>query len=136
MSKTLTQQDALIHVMVMMSAVDRSMSDSEMERIGKLIRVLPVFADFDQDRLVPVAQQCAMLISGPEGLDITLELVREALPQRLFDTAYALAVDVASVDLSLRTEERRLLDLLRQRLGLDKLVCAAIERAAEARLRR
>ena len=136
MSKTLTQQDALIHVMVMMSAVDRSMSDSEMERIGKLIRVLPIFADFDPDRLVPVAQQCAVLISGPEGLDITLELVREALPQRLFDTAYAIAVDVASVDLSLRAEERRLLDLLRQRLGLDKLVCAAIERAAEARLRR
>ena len=136
MPKALTHQEALIHVMVMMSAVDRAMSDEEMERIGKLSRILPVFDDFDPESLVPVARSSATLLSAPEGLDILLELVREALPQRLFETAYALAVDIAAVDRSVRTEELRLLALLRDRLGLDKLVCAAIERGAQARMRR
>ncbi|KQS65232.1 Tellurite resistance protein TerB [Rhizobium sp. Leaf371] len=135
MPKALTHQEALIHVMVMMSAVDRAMSDEEMERIGKLSRILPVFDDFDPESLVPVARSSATLLSAPEGLDILLELVREALPQRLFETAYALAVDIAAVDRSVRTEELRLLALLRDRLGLDKLVCAAIERGAQARMR-
>ncbi|TCM56131.1 hypothetical protein C8J36_103501 [Rhizobium sp. PP-F2F-G48] len=136
MPKALTHQEALIHVMVMMSAVDRAMSDEEMERIGKLSRILPVFDDFDPESLVPVARSSATLLAAPEGLDILLELVREALPQRLFETAYALAVDIAAVDRSVRTEELRLLALLRDRLGLDKLVCAAIERGAQARMRR
>lgn len=135
MSRTLTHQEALIHVMVMMSAVDSAMSDEELERIGKLSRILPVFDDFDAEDLVPVAQRCATLLSAPEGLDILLELVREALPPRLFETAYALAVDIAAVDLDVRSEELRLLALLRARLGLDKLVCAAIERGAQARMR-
>lgn len=135
MSRTLTHQEALIHVMVMMSAVDSAMSDEELERIGKLSRILPVFDNFDAEDLVPVAQRCATLLSAPEGLDILLELVREALPPRLFETAYALAVDIAAVDLDVRTEKLRLLALLRDRLGLDKLVCAAIERGAQARMR-
>lgn len=136
MSQALNHQEALIHVMVMMSAVDSAMSDEELERIGKLSRILPVFHDFDPGSLVPAAQRCATLLSAPEGLDILLELVREALPRRLYETAYALAVDIAAVDLDVRTEELRLLALLRDRLGLDKLVCAAIERGALARMRR
>ncbi|KQR77848.1 Tellurite resistance protein TerB [Rhizobium sp. Leaf384] len=136
MSQALTHQEALIHVMVMMSAVDRAMSDEEMERIGKLSRILPVFDDFDPESLLPVARSSATLLSAPEGLDILLELVREALPPRLYETAYALAVDIAAVDRNVRTEELRLLALLRDRLGLDKLVCAAIERGAQARMRR
>jgi tellurite resistance protein len=136
MPNTLSHHEALIHVMVMMSAVDRAMSDEELERIGKLTRILPVFDDFPVERLLPVAQHSAALLSAPEGLDITLELVREALPPRLFETAYALAVDIAAVDLAVRSEEIRLLAMLRDRLGLDKLVCAAIERGAQARMRR
>ena len=136
MNSSLTQHEALIHVMVMMSAVDRTMTDGEMERIGRLSRFLPVFEGFDDEELVRIARDCAQLLSGPEGLDITLELVREALPARLHDTAYALAVEIASADLALRREEIRLLQLLRDRLNLDKLTCAAIERAAVARFRK
>ncbi|MEZ2131139.1 MULTISPECIES: tellurite resistance TerB family protein [unclassified Sinorhizobium] len=135
MNKPLTAHDALVYVMVMASAVDRTMNDKEMARIGQLIGVLPVFKDFDDDKLISIAKDCAALLAGAEGLDVVLETVRDTLPSRLYDTAYALAVEVASADFSVKAEELRLLSLLRDRLGLDKLTCAAIERSAIARYR-
>ncbi|MBY5447903.1 tellurite resistance TerB family protein [Rhizobium leguminosarum] len=136
MNKPLSAHDALIYVMVMASAVDSTMNDRELERIGQLIGFLPVFQDFDDDKLIAVARDCAALLAGPEGLDVVLETVRDTLPAKLYDTAYALAVEVASADLSVKAEELRLLSLLRDRLGLDKLTCAAIERSAIARFRK
>ena len=59
-----------------------------------------------------------------------------AIPKRLQDTAYALAVEVAAVDLRLEQEELRFLEMIRDRLDLDRLVTAAIETAARARHRR
>jgi tellurite resistance protein len=136
MNHPLTTHEALIYVMVMASAVDRTMNDRELGRIGELVQVLPVFKGFDEDNLIAVSRDCAKLLAGPEGLDIVLETVRDTLPARLYDTAYALAVEVASADLSVKAEELRLLSLVRDRLGLDKLTCAAIERSAIARHRK
>jgi hypothetical protein len=112
------------------------MNDRELERIGQLVGFLPVFRGFDDDKLISVARDCAALLSGPEGLDVVLETVKDTLSPKLYDTAYALAVEVASADLSVKAEELRLLSLLRDRLGLDKLTCAAIERSAIARFRK
>ena len=64
------------------------------------------------------------------------QAVRLSLPDWLHDTAYALAVEIVAVDLTLRAEEVRLLQLLRDRLELDKLTCAALERSASARYQR
>ena len=59
-----------------------------------------------------------------------------ALPKKLEDTAYALAVEITSVDLHLEQEELRYLEMLRDKLTLDRLTTAAIEVAARARHRR
>lgn len=136
MNSQLTTHDALIFAMVMVSAVDNSMNDKELERIGQLVDFLPVFKGFEKAELIAVSKRCADMLAGPEGLDIALETIRDTLPPRLFDTAYALAVEVASVDLEIRPEEIRMLQLLRDRLSLDKLTCAAIERSAIARYRK
>ena len=55
------------------------------------------------------------------------------MPHRLRDTAYAMAVEVAAADLHVEQEELRFLQMLRDRLNLDKLAVAAIERGARAR---
>lgn len=136
MPPSLSQHEALVYVMVMMSAVDREMSDDEFARIGRLVQFLPAFEGFDEDQLVLVGHECAAQLAAPEGLDIALEIVREALPERLYETAYSLAVEIAAADQRIRNEEIRLLQLLRDRLGLDKLTCAAIERGALARFRK
>ncbi|MEM6460575.1 MAG: tellurite resistance TerB family protein [Pseudomonadota bacterium] len=135
MSSPITIQDALIYVMVTMSAVDRSMTDAELAQIGNITRTLPIFQDFDEDRLVRVSKDCGAILSEPDGLDTVLLIIHDALPHGLYDTAYSMAVEVAAADLHVEQEELRLLQILRDRLGLDKLTCAAIERGAMARYR-
>ena len=136
MTKTVSAEEALIYTMVMASAVDNQMHDDELGHIGTLVKSLPVFSGFDPDAILVVSQDCSKLLGSSLGLDGVLELIRNSLPATLFDTAYALAVEVAAVDLRLTREELRLLSRLRDTLSLDKLTCAAIERSAIARYRR
>tara|TARA_R110001599_G_scaffold353868_2_gene601182 strand:+ start:34931 stop:35293 length:363 start_codon:yes stop_codon:yes gene_type:complete len=118
-----------------MSAVDRSMTDAELGQIGNITRTVPIFNDFNEERLLRVSKDCGAILSEQDGLDTVLLIVHDALPHNLYDTAYALAVEIAAADLHVEQEELRLLQLLRDRLGLDKLTCAAIERGAMARYR-
>ncbi len=131
-----TPQTALIYAMVTASAVDGDMADAELGTIGRLVETLPAFEGFSSDDVVPTSQACAALLQGPGGLEDVLDIIVSALPETLRETAYALAVDIAAADLAVVPEEMRYLQLLRQRLGVDRLVATAIERAARARYRR
>jgi len=133
MAKSLDTHSALIYVMVTMSAVDRDITDTELSRIGDLVSRLPVFKDFNSDDLIKTAQQCGEVMSKPDGLEAVLQQIATSLPTRLHETAYALAVEIAAVDLDVKQEELRFLQLLRDHLELDKLAVAAIERGARAR---
>lgn len=133
MSQMINHHSALIYVMVTMSAVDRSMNDKELARIGSIVRNLPVFRDFDEERLLHTARECGDILAEDGGLDAVLSMVTESLPEYLSETAYALAVEVAAADLDVQQEELRFLQMLRDRLDLDKLTVAAIERGARAR---
>ena len=135
MTSPITVQDALIYVMVTMSAVDRTMTDAELAQIGNITRTLPIFQDFNEERLVRVSRDCGAILSEQDGLDTVMLIAHDALPPALYDTAYSLAVEVAAADLHVEQEELRLLQILRDRLGLDKLTCAAIERGTMARFR-
>jgi tellurite resistance protein len=131
----LKTQEALVHLMVIVSASDRDMTDVELARIGAIIRTLPVFRDFDQGRTLAVAQDCQRLLLEDAGLEGILNAIRDALTPELRETAYAVAVDVAAVDLSVGPEESRILDIIRERFQIDRLAAAAIERAAAIRHR-
>jgi tellurite resistance protein len=124
---------ALVYSMVLVSASDRDMTDAELMTIGDIVQHLPVFQGFDFDGLAQVAGSCASLLSAEDGLDKTLDLIRSALPAKLRETAYALACDVAAADGSVHQEELQLLELIRHRLGIDRLASAAIERGTRAR---
>ena len=128
--------DALIHLMIVAASSDSAMTERELTRIKALIDRLPVFEGFDKARLEAVANQCADILNGPDGLDRAIDEAIAALPAKLQDTAYALAVEVTAVDLHLEQEELRYLEMLRDRLNLDRLTTAAIEVAARARHRR
>ncbi len=128
--------DALIHLMIVAASSDSEMTEKELERIQGLIGRLPVFETFDSSRLAVVANACADKLNGPGGLDLVIDDAIAALPHKLQDTAYAVAVDVTSVDLHLEQEELRFLEMLRDRLDLDRLTTAAIEVSARARHRR
>lgn len=127
---------ALIYTMVLMSAADRNMTDAELERIGEIVRYLPVFQDFESEKLPTVAGDCAAIMDSDDGLEQVLQVINGALPDKLHETAYALACDVAAADGVVKQEETRLLELLRDSLTIDRLAAVAIERAARARYAR
>jgi hypothetical protein len=60
---------ALIYTMVLMAASDRNMSDAEMSSIGDMVGHLPVFRDYDRERIAKTAASCVDLLSGEGGLD-------------------------------------------------------------------
>lgn len=124
---------ALIYTMVLVSAADADMTDAELAQIGENVRYLPIFRDFDVGRLMEVARECSDLVADPEGLEHALNLIRDKVPARLRETAYALACDIAVADGQATQEELRMLELLRHKLDVDRLCAAAIERGARAR---
>lgn len=135
MAKALSHHDALIYVMVTTAAADGTITDAELRRIGNIVSQLPVFADFDVEDLVPTAEACGKVLAGKDGFAKVLDIAAKSLSERLYETAYALAVEVAAADLKVNAEEMRFLEMISDRLDLSKLVVAAIERGARARHR-
>jgi tellurite resistance protein len=133
MQRPIDPHTALIFTMVLISAAEGEMTDAELEMIGRQVRYLPVFRDFDHQRLTAVGRDCAELLRREDGLDLASAMIAEALAQPLRETAYALACEVAAADGSLATAELEVLELLRRCLNVDRLVAAAIQRAAYAR---
>jgi len=133
MTEPLSHHDVLIYVMVTTSAVDRTMNDEELARIGEIVSHLPVFADYNEDDLVKAAEACGEILSADGGLEQVLRLVQERLPKKLRETAYAIALEIAAADHMVKPEEIRFLELLSESLELDKMTTAAIERGIRAR---
>ncbi len=129
----INHHSALVYTMVLASAADREMTDLELLRMGQIVTRLPVFASYDSDALPATTAECAALLDRDDGLDTVLEIIHDALPEKLRETAYAIACDVVAVDLTATQEELRLLEMLRHSLGVDRLAAAGIERGARAR---
>jgi tellurite resistance protein len=119
--------------MVAVSASDGDIGTTELVKIQTAVNLLPIFADFDMDRIKTVSQMVFDLFEQEDGLDALFGLVKGALPDRLNETAYALACDVAAADGTLEESELRLLEEIRYELEIDRLHAAAIERGARAR---
>jgi tellurite resistance protein len=124
---------ALIYTMVIVSAADNELPEAELRIIGDIVGDLPVFRDFDQAELPKVLNDCTELIGRDNGLEETLSTIKAALPAKLRETAYAIACDLVAADGEASQEELRILELIRHRLNLERLIAAAIERGARAR---
>ncbi|SLN49234.1 tellurite resistance TerB family protein [Ruegeria meonggei] len=129
----MSPQDCLVAIMVAVSASDETIRTAELVKIEGAVNMLPVFANYDIDRTRRVSQTVFDLFEQVEGLDALFGLIRDNLPERLNETAYALACDVAAADGSLAESELRLLEEIRYELNIDRLHAAAIERGARAR---
>lgn len=131
----LSPQDALVALMVAASASNEDIQTSELVKITQTINHLPIFAAFDADRIPVLSRVVFDLFEEEDGLDALFGLIRDALPEELTETAYALACDVAAADGHLDEPELRFLEEVRFELSIDRLNAAAIERGARARHR-
>ena len=124
---SLSPQDELLAVMVAASASDENMRTAELVAIQRMVNHMPVFAGYDTDRIRRVSQTVFDLFEIEDGLDALFGLIRDGLPERLFETAYALACDVVTADGRHTEPELRMLEEIRHELNIDRLHAAAIE---------
>ncbi len=132
-SHSLSAQDCLVALMIAVSVSDENVRTAELVKIQSAVNMLPVFASYDTDRFGVMSTTVFDLFEQEDGLDALFGLIRDNLPERLFETAYALACDVAAADGTLDEAELRLLEEIRYELEIDRLHAAAIERGARAR---
>jgi tellurite resistance protein len=97
-SLALSAQDCLVALMVAISASDEDIRTAELIKIQTAVNILPIFADYDIDRMSTISKTVFDLFEQEDGLDALFGLIREALPDRLHETGYALACDVAAAD--------------------------------------
>ena len=131
----LSSQDCLVAVMIAVSASDENIRTSELVTIQSIVNHLPIFSNYDVDRIKTVAAIVLDLLSEVDGLDALFGLIRGSLPKSLNETAYAMACDVAAAGGKMGQEELRMLQEIRYELYIDRLHGAAIETAARARFR-
>ena len=126
-------QDALVGIMIAVSASDETIRTSELVTIERIVGHLPAFGGYDDARIRHVATVVFDLFEEEDGLDQLFAAVRAVLPRRNWETAYALACDVVAADGETRETELRMLEEMRYELEIDRLHAAAIERGARAR---
>lgn len=131
-----THHDALLKIMLIMSTADGQRPDKELNIIADLASNLPVFKSVTADDLILAVRATTILLEESDDIDNLIEEAAVLLPKPLRETAYALAVEVAAVDLLATDEELRLLELLRDTLNIDMLLAAAIEASARVRYRK
>ena len=68
-----TPHSAMAHTMVMASAIDAEMTDSELLRIGQQINRIPLFEDYEPDKLATDAAASADPFVGDSGVDAAID---------------------------------------------------------------
>jgi hypothetical protein len=106
---------------------------AELVAITRMVNHMPIFGAYDPDRIQRVSRIVFDLFEEEDGLDALFGLIREALPERLYETAYALACDVVTADGRHSQVELRMLEEVREELKIDRLHAAAIEWGARVR---
>ena len=129
----MSAQDALVAVMVACSASDQHVRTAELVAIQRMVNHMPIFAEYDADRIRRVSRTVFDLFEEEDGLDALFGLIRDTLPERLYETAYALACDVVTSDGQHSDVELRMLEEVREELHIDRLHAAAIEWGARVR---
>ena len=129
----LSPQDSLVAIMIAISISDENIRTSELITIQQVVNHLPIFSEYDPQTIRLVAEITFGLFEEEDGLDSFFKLIKQSLPDRLYETAYALACDVATADGKLEQPELRLLEEIRYELNIDRLNAVAIEVGARAR---
>ena len=133
MVESIDRPTALIYAMVLMAAADNDIAKVELSLIGELVRGLPIFRDYDNNKLVRATQACREQLGRVGGADKVLQMVKGTLSPALQETAYALAAEVLAADGKTHPDESRLLRTMRTEFAIPELTAAALHRAAKIR---
>jgi tellurite resistance protein len=128
--------EALVLIMVLVSAADGGMTDREIGVMSALVQTLPAFEDFTTSELTDVTERAVGLLHEDDGLAHAGRLMRAALTGKLRETAYFLGCEVVAGGDGAQRQSLDMLEFVRGELGLDTLISTAIERGVRARYQR
>ncbi len=74
-------------LMIAVSASDEDIRTAELVKIEAAVQLLPIFSEYDVDRIPTVSQVVFDLLEQEDGLDALFGLIREGL--NLFELVFA-----------------------------------------------
>ena len=86
-----------------------------------------MFENFAVADLPATATRISDALEQEDGLEALFDEMQDALSWQLREPAYALACEMAATDGVLTDEEMQILELVRHRLGIDRLIAAGID---------
>ena len=130
----LTPQQASLACLYVLAACDGVPSSTELALIDTLAVNAACLANMAATDRVASLALARDLADAPDGLETLLDLCAQALTNdHDGQIAYAQAVEFVACHGQVSPEEMHLLDLIANRLAVDKLTRAAIETAAQLR---
>ena len=73
--QTMTPQDCLVTLMIAVSASDANILTAELVKIQSTLNHLPIFAEYDMDRLNVMSQLVLNLFEQEDGVDALFDLI-------------------------------------------------------------
>ena len=131
---SLSPQQATLACLYVLAACDGAPAAAELNLIDRLAETATCLADMAAAETAASLALARDLADAPDGLETLLDLCTQALDApHNGRIAYAQAVEFVACHGQVSPEEMHLLDLIAERLAVDRLSRAAIETAARWR---
>ena len=82
----MTGRDALVAIMIAGGASDENISNRELVSISRIVDHLPIFKNYDPEKIKIIAETVFDLFEEEDGLDALFGLIKAALPEKLYET--------------------------------------------------
>jgi len=111
--------EAFAAIVVLIIAADGRLAPDELSLLDTTLSRMHLFRGYPPDFLHQTfAKLCDLLLAV--GATALLEAALAALPRDLYDTTYAIALDLALADDAIDSEEQQILDRLQAATGLPQ----------------
>ena len=101
--------------MTLSSAIDREISNKEMQFIQTCINNLPIFKTYNSEDLEKTLSMFFELLSGDNDPETIIELIDQSLDKKTKHIAYALSMEIMMVEENFTNEKLRLLELFEKK---------------------
>lgn len=112
-----TKHDAYAGILLAANASDGHVSSEEVQGFFTILLRMKMYRDWTPEKLQRTIDRLLGLIKK-KGVDATVQLCAQALPQPLHRAAFCNAVDLVLADGVVEDEEKQFINNLRQALGL------------------
>lgn len=124
-SSTLSIPESVAGICLVAVCADGDLSTEEIDVLLSSLTRLKMFRSYSSDVMVRMLNRLISVIKR-QGLNALLEMVLQSLPQDLYETSFAIAVDLVLADGEVTEEEEQLLEDLYIKLNIPEDLASQI----------